>query len=128
MSNDGYLILVYFSAFFGSLALAVYVNAALREKFATLARDLLSSKPANAFGRIFPVSIWLTVLLGFSTVSMKSCTKDKYTGIVANKEYLLGKAQEQISSASWYLVWALCLWALAITVILIVRAKQHEAG
>ena len=129
MSNEAYLIFAYFLALLGSVLLAGYVYYSLHQIFAELVSNLLSTKPARLLRKMFPTSIWLIVLLGFSTVSMtNSCAGiTEYSEIIVDKVYVYDRAREQISASAMHMFWGLALWGLVVSILVIARKRQRKS-
>ena len=75
--------------------------------------------------RLFPCGFVLPALLGFVTVSYRSCDRTTYTEIVASRGYLIEKNQEQISSILLYILAAVVFWNL---VALLILRFAHDGG
>jgi hypothetical protein len=60
-------------------------------------------------------------LLGFLSVSYQGCNKS-YADIVASREYLVARNQEQLSAILFYIVVAVLFWNLIA--LLILRSAQ----
>ena len=129
MSNEAYLIFAYFLALLGSVLLAGYVYYSLHQIFAELVSILLSTKPARLLRKMFPSSIWLIVLLGFSTISMtNSCAGiTEYSEIIVDKVYVYDRAREQISASAMHMFWGLALWGLVVSILVIARKRQRKS-
>ncbi len=129
MSNEAYLIFAYFLALLGSVLLAGYVYYSLHQIFAELVSNLLSTKPARLLRKMFPTSIWLLVLLGFSTISMtNSCAGiTEYSEIIVDKVYVYDRAREQISASAMHMFWGLALWGLVVSILVIARKRQGKS-
>jgi hypothetical protein len=129
VSNEAYLIFAYFLALLGSVLLAGYVYYSLHQIFAELVSNLLSTKPARLLRKMFPTSIWLIVLLGFSTISMtNSCAGiTEYSAIIVDKVYVYDRAREQISASAMHMFWGLALWGLVVSILVIARKRQGKS-
>jgi len=129
VSNEAYLIFAYFLALLGSVLLAGYVYYSLHQIFAELVSNLLSTKPARLLRKMFPTSIWLLVLLGFSTISMtNSCAGiTEYSEIIVDKVYVYDRAREQISASAMHMFWGLALWGLVVSILVIARKRQGKS-
>jgi len=129
VSNEAYLIFAYFLALLGSVLLAGYVYYSLHQIFAELVSNLLSTKPARLLRKMFPTSIWLLVLLGFSTISMtNSCAGiTDYSEVIVDKVYVYDRAREQISASAMHLFWGLALWGLVVSILVIGRKRQGKS-
>jgi hypothetical protein len=130
MTNEQYLVVSYFAAGAGSVALAGATYALLRRSFAGVA-----AVPAGgAFGRIlrplFLPGLLLPALAGFLGVAFKSCTRDTYAEVVADRAYLVSRNQAQVQAALSRLWLALLVWGLIVTlgVALTARGRRQTAG
>jgi len=68
--------------------------------------------------RLFPCGLVLPALLGFVSVSYRSCDRSTYAEIVASRGYLVAKNQEQIASILLYILAAVVFWNLVALLIL----------
>jgi hypothetical protein len=129
VSNEAYLIFAYFLALLGSVLLAGYVYYSLQETFSELVSDLLSSKSARWFRKLFSSSIWLLALLGFSSISMTQCVGiTEYSEVIEDKIYVYDRAREQISASAMHLFWGLALWGLVVSILVIARKRQQTSS
>ncbi|MGB7284313.1 MAG: hypothetical protein WBE13_18755 [Candidatus Acidiferrum sp.] len=76
--------------------------------------------------RLFPAGIVLPALLGFVSVSYRGCDMQEYGKIIANREYLEAKNQEQVSASSMHVVWAVFAWCALIAILLAVKRRFDD--
>jgi hypothetical protein len=110
------------------IALATYLW--VRRSFCAIA-DRVPARPlGRALRKLLLVGILLPTLAGFFSVSFRSCSKDTYEKIVADRSYLVAKNQEQIASSLAYAVVALTLWGLILVVPLVIlkRTRAESSG
>lgn len=118
MTNEQYLIVSYFIVAVVSAALAFLVYLLLRRSFIGVT-ETLRKKHLNApLRRLFPLGLLLPALLGFVSVSYRSCDRDTYEKIVQSRSYLVAKNQEQIATALLAILIAVLLWNLVVVLIL----------
>jgi hypothetical protein len=126
MTNEQYLIVSYFTAGLISLGLALAAYFWLRRSF----REIIRVIPHRYFSRIlrklFLWGIILPALLGFFSVSFRSCSKDTYEKIIAEKAYLVKKNQKQLSNSLFYIIAALAIWGFIIGGSIFIIKKQNN--
>jgi hypothetical protein len=125
MTNERYLIVSYFVCAALSIALGLLAYLYLRRPFAGLADAAPGRSLPTMLKRLFPCGFVLPALLGFVTVSYRSCDRTTYTEIVASRGYLVEKNQEQISSILLYILAAVVFWNL---VALLILRFAHDGG
>jgi hypothetical protein len=125
MSNEQYLIVSYFFVGVLSVVIAMAAYACLRRPLAGLARALPNRHLASVLKKIFPAGLVLPALAGFLSVSYQSCHQS-YQSIIADRSYLVGKNQEQLSAICFFLM--LAILALGIVVLLSLVAQPKEPG
>jgi len=118
MTNDRYLIVSYFVCAALSIALGVLVYLYLRRPFAGVANAAPSRNFPSMLKRLLPCGFVLPALLGFVSVSYRSCDHSEYAEIIANRGYLVAKNQEQISSILFYIAVAVVFWNLVALLLL----------
>jgi len=130
MSNEQYLIVSYFAVGALVLAIAVVTYLWLRPSVRGIA-DAVPARGAGAVLRkLFFVGVVLPTLAGFLSVSFRSCQKDTYAKIVADRSYLVAKNEEQIQASLSHAVIALLAWGviLLVPLIIIKRAEARRAS
>jgi hypothetical protein len=70
----------------------------------------------------------LPALLGFFSVSFRSCKKETYEAIIKDQAYLVAKNQEQLSDALSYIAIALLVWGLIVSIGFMVLSRKKEMG
>lgn len=107
MGNEQYLIVSYFVVGAGCLGLAVATYALLRRSFGALSAITPGGRLGGILRRLFLVGIIVPALLGFFSVSFRSCDKETYEAIVGDRSYVMAKNQEQLGDALSYIAVAL---------------------
>jgi len=124
MTNEQYLVVSYFCVAAVSLAMGFAAYAWLRRPLREFASALPWKGVRGLLLRLFPAGIVLPALLGFVSVSYRGCNIQDYNKIIANREYLVAKNQEQISSTSVHVVWAVFAWCALLAILLAVKRRQ----
>ena len=120
MTNEEYLIISYFTAGLISLGFAIFAYLYLRCGFAEMMQSVSGKHLFHIFRKLFLVGIVLPALFGFFSVSFRTCSRDTYDKIIAERAYLVAKNQEQLSSSLLYIVIALLVWGLIVFGALII--------
>jgi len=129
MTNEQYLIVSYFVVAAACLALGLATHAFLRRSFGALASAAPGGRLARVLGRLFRLGIVLPAMAGFLSVSFRSCDVRTYSGIVANRSYLVSKNLEQLGACLSYVVIALLVWGLLLAAgFLVSRAGASGPG
>jgi hypothetical protein len=126
MTNEQYLLVSYFTAGLLSFAFALATYLLLRHSFIGVTQAV-RGKLSIILRRLFFIGIILPALVGFFSVSFRSCSKETYVQIIADRSYLVAKNQEQLSTSLSYIVIALLLWGLIILGAFIIN-KNHKIG
>jgi len=116
VTNAQYLVASYFAATAAGAGLALTTYALLRRSFAGLCRALQRGGLGVLLRRLFPLGLVLPALAGLFAVSFRSCQKETYEKIVADRAYLVAKHQEQLAAVFSYLCLALLVWGLLVAV------------
>ena len=118
MTNEQYLYLSYFAAVIIGLSGAAISIILLHQPMKQAVVGLRHAKAVSLMKKF--LSPWLisAVVLGFISVSYMDCSHDTYKEIVATREYLTGKTQEQAAAMSRYLAVALTIYTLLFTLSL----------
>jgi hypothetical protein len=128
MSNERFLILSFILGGCLTLALGMGTYWWLRRPFLEMVATLRSPRLGSIVRKLLPVTKVLAALLGFVSVSYYgSCPSRSYVAIVADRGYVVARNQEQIAAALGYLVLAVLLWGLVLTVILRVTEPPPAA-
>ncbi len=124
MTNEQYLLVSYFTVGLLSLGFALAVYLWLRRSFIAVTQAV-GGKLSIILRRLFFIGIIFPALVGFFSVSFRSCLKTTYPQIIADRSYLVAKNQEQFSTSLSHIVVALLLWGLIILGAFIIN-KNHE--
>ena len=127
MSNEQYLIVSYFFVGVLSIVMAMAVYAFLRRPLAGLAGAFSDRNLASVLKKLFPAGLILPALAGFLSVSYQSCHQS-YESIIADRSYLVGKNQEQISAACLFLMLAILSWGVVVLLSLVTQPKRPVPG
>ena len=122
-SNEQYLICSYFLVALLALAMGIGTYWLFRRSFADTMRALKNQSFSRILRNLFPIGIVFPALIGFLSVSFKSCGMETYSKIIAQRSYLVHKNEEQVSSTLNYLVVALLVWGLIVLLVLIASKK-----
>lgn len=114
----------YFLGAASAVALAALVYLFLRRSFGNVAAVSPNKGLVFILKRLFPFGLVLPALLGFVSVSYPSCSRRTYDQIVQDRNYLIEKNQEQISSILLSILVAVLIWDL----ILILVLKYAQGG
>lgn len=126
MTNEQYLVVSYFTVGLLSFAFALATYLLLRHSFIGVTQAV-RGKLSIILRRLFFIGIILPALVGFFSVSFRSCSKETYVQIIADRSYLVAKNQEQLSTSLSYIVIALLLWGLIILGAFIIN-RNHKIG
>jgi hypothetical protein len=110
MTNDHFLIVSYFAVGAISLVFGTAVFCILRHPFEESLRFFARRNLATALKRLFPVGIIVPALLGFVSVAYETCGKETYDQVVRDRQYLIQKSHEQLSSVCLTLFIAIMFW------------------
>jgi hypothetical protein len=124
MSNEQYLIVSYFLVGGLSIVIAMAAFMCLRRPLAGLARAFPDRNLASVLKRLFPAGLVLPALAGFLSVSYRSCEHESYKSIIADRSYLVGKNQEQLSAICFFLMLAVLAWGVVVLLSLVTQPKQ----
>jgi len=127
MSNEQYLIVSYFFVGGLSILIAVAVYACLRRPLAGLASAFPNRILASVLKKLFPAGLVLPALAGFLSVNYESCGKS-YESIIADRAYLVGKNQEQLSSICFFLMLAVLGWGIVVLLGLVTQSEVPGRG
>jgi hypothetical protein len=123
MSNEQYLIVSYFFVAVLSIVIGMAAYAFLRRPLAGLARAFPNRHLGSVLKRLFPAGLMLPALAGFLSVSYQSCHQS-YESIIADRSYLVGKNQEQLSAICLFLMLAVLVWGIVVLLSLLTRPKE----
>lgn len=117
MTNDRYLIVSYFVVAAISLVFGMAVFVYLRRPFEDSLKFFAGKNLAAALKRLFPVGIIVPALLGFVSVAYETCGFGTYEGVVRDRQYLIQKNHEQLSSVCLMLLIAIIFWDILVIVV-----------
>jgi hypothetical protein len=117
MTNDRYLIVSYFVAGAISLVFGTAAFLFLRRPFEDALKFCAGRNLGAALKRLFPVGIIVPALLGFVSVAYKDCGVGTYERVVRDRQYLIQKNHEQLSSVCLMLFIAIVFWNLLFIVV-----------
>jgi hypothetical protein len=118
MTNERYLIASYFVGAALSVGLGTIVYLFIRRSFGGVADAASSKRLSSILKRLLPCGLLFPALLGFVSVSYQGCNRMTYEEIVQNRNYLVEKNQEQISSVLLYILVAVVFWNVIVLLIL----------
>jgi hypothetical protein len=127
MSNEHYLIVSYFFVGLVSLSLGVAAYCVLRRPFSAMADAVFSSPRSRLLKRALALSITMAALLGFLSVSYKSCGMS-YEDILKNRSYLVLKNQEQLQGAGNWIAYAVLAWGVVVVIGLAALRRSEESS
>jgi hypothetical protein len=128
MSNEQYLIVSYFIVGGLAIVIAIAVCAYLRRPLEGLASAFPNRDLASVLKRLFPAALVLPALVGFLSVSYRSCQHESYQAIIADRSYLVAKNQEQLSAICFFLMLAVLAWGIVVLLSLVTKPKQPGPG
>lgn len=126
MTNEQYLYVSYFAAAVGGIGLAALTAIILAHPHRQATEGPILPKLGKLLRRVFPSWLILTVLLGFISVSYIDCAHDNYAAVVADRDHLVSKTQEQVHLMSICLAVALTTYAVVLTLFLWARARAQR--
>ncbi len=127
MTNDRFLIWSYLGCAALSIAAGGAVYLYLRRPFAALADAASGKHFPSILKKLLPFGLVFPALLGFVSVSYQSCGKSTYASIVASREYLVAKNQEQLASVMFSIVVAVLFWDV-IALLILKHDKRGKNG
>jgi hypothetical protein len=126
VTNEHYLYVSYFVAVGAGITVAAVMTLWLGRAH----REATAGAAANGLGtvlrRAFPAWLILAVLLGFMSVTYFDCSHGSYATIVADREHLIHKTQEQVTAMCRYLAVALVAYGFVIMLFLWARARADR--
>jgi hypothetical protein len=128
VNNELYLILSYFVVGTISLLMAFAAYALLRRSFTDLSKTVPGGRLGLIFRKVFLLGLVLPALAGFFSVTFRSCGKETYKAIIADKSYLVGKNQEQLGTSMLYICIALLVWGLLVLIGFVRLDKKIKEG
>ena len=113
MANEQFLIVSYIIIGLLSLGLAILTYTLLRDSFSGIMK-VVPEKLSIILKKLFFIGIIFPAMAGFFSVSFRSCSKQTYAKIIAERSYLIAKNQEQLATSLTYIVIALFLWGIIV--------------
>ena len=126
MSNEKYLIVSYFAVGAACLGLGFLTFGLLRASFGALTRAAPGGRLGHVLRRLFLLGIVLPAMLGFLSVSFRSCSKQTYPAIVADRSYLVAKNQEQLKAGLSHIAVALLAWGVIVAMAMAATEKRND--
>lgn len=125
MGNEAFLISAYFVTGLASAGLALIVCLRLWKPFGGILSGTDRQSLANSWKRSFPIGTILLGLAAFLSVNYyEGCNgRRTYQVIVADRQWIVQKVQEQLSKTLDWLLVAVFLWALIAFLLLVVRKR-----
>jgi hypothetical protein len=123
MSNEQFLIVSYFTVGAVAAVIGLTVYACLRRPLAGITMAFRNQPLGLILRRLFPVGLVLPALAGFLSVKYQSCGRS-YATVIASREYLIGKNQEQMAAACFFVMVALMAWGIVVLVSLTAQATN----
>jgi purine-cytosine permease-like protein len=123
VTNEQYLQVSYFLAATAGVVAAVVTGLLLARAHREATEAPALARLGKLLRRVFPTWLILAVLLGFLSVSYFDCDHHSYSAVVANREYLVNKTEEQASSMARYLATALIAYGFVLAGFLLARAR-----
>lgn len=117
MTNEQYLIASYFAGAVVSIVLGTLVYFYLRRSFGGFVEAASGSRLPSILKKLFPCGLIFPAMMGFISVSYSSCNHETYEKIVQNRQYLVEKNHEQLSSVLLSLLIAILVWNLVLALI-----------
>jgi hypothetical protein len=127
MNNEQFLIVSYWTEGAVAVVIGLTVYASLRRPLAGITLAFRNQSLGLILRRIFPVGLVLPALAGFLSVNYQSCGRS-YASAIASRTYLIGKNQEQMSSACLFLLIALVVWGIVVFLSLATQSKSITRG
>ncbi len=114
MTNEEYLTVSYLLVGLSAAGVGLAAYLWLRRPFERVAEAVTKRPVGQILKRLLSVGIVTPVLVGFLSVSFRSCERDTYSQIVADRAYLAAKNREQASESLTYLALAVLAWDFVI--------------
>lgn len=124
MTNEQFLYLSYFAAAAGGIGLAVLTAIALARPNRQATEDKFLPQLGRFLRRVFPFWLILMVLLAFISVNYMECRS--YTEVIADRDYIIDKTQQQVYRMSICLAIALMAYAVVLLLYLLACAKVRR--
>lgn len=126
MTNEQFLYLSYFSAAAGGIGLVVLTAIALARPNRQATEDKFLPHLGKFLRRVFPSWLILMVLLAFISVNYMEC--HNYAEVIADRDYIIDKTQQQVYRMSICLAVALMAYATVLLLYLLAcaRIRRHD--
>ena len=126
MTNEMYLYISYFAVIFSGLVLAIATILILNKAHQQATSNKKAKKLSSLLRRVFPSWLILAVVLAFISVSYIDCSHSDYAQIVADRDHLINKTQQQVSNMLIWLAVGLFLWGLILIGFLMTASKLND--
>lgn len=113
MANEQFLILSYIIVGLILLVFAILTYVLLRDSFNGIMKTV-PDRFSAVLKKLFFIGILFPAMAGFFSVSFRSCSKQTYAKIIAERSYLIAKNQEQLSTSLTYIAIALLAWGIIV--------------
>ena len=113
MANEQFLIISYIIVGLLSLGFGILTYVWLRDSFHGIMKAV-PDRFSVVLKNLFFIGILFPAMAGFFSVSFRSCSKQTYAKIIAERSYLIAKNQEQLSTSLTYIVIALLAWGIVV--------------
>jgi hypothetical protein len=128
VTNEQYLVASYFLVAAACLALGLTTYVLLRRSFEGITKAIPGGKLGLIFRKLFLVGVVLPAMAGFFSVTFRSCKKETYQAVIADRSFLIAKNQEQLGACMLYICVALLLWGLLVAIWFATIGKRIENG
>ena len=123
VTNEQYLYVSYFAAAGAGVTAAAVMILWLGRSHREATGGAAAKGLSMILRRAFPAWLILAVLLGFMSVTYFDCQHGSYADIVADRQHLVHKTQEQVKAMCRYLAVALVAYGFVMMLFLWARAK-----
>jgi|SRR5208282_202236 len=117
MTNEQYLIVSYFAGAAVSIMLGTLVYFCLRRSFGEFVETASGRHFPSVLKKLFPCGLIFPALMGFISISYSSCKHETYEKIVRDRQYLIEKNHEQLSSILLSLLIAILVWNVVLVLV-----------
>jgi disulfide bond formation protein DsbB len=125
MTNEVYLYTSYYTILILGLILALLTWFILHKPHLEATTGAKVKKLGSLMRRLSPSWLVLTVLLAFISVSYMDCSHTSYSQVLADREHLINKTQEQVYTMLIWLALALFVYAIILLVFLWSKARKQ---
>ena len=127
MTNATYLQISYFAVGAAVAVVALVAWRVLRRSFAGVCDDARPAGLGRILRRCLLLGILLPAMAGFFAVSFHSCSKDSYAKIIEDRDYVVSKNQEQLSTSLRRTAGATLAWGFVAVALLLSGRCAHNA-